>query len=239
MAANPSGIVTRGFQPKASPSALITRGFQARSVTSVVVGTIEVLGFPYYVYGALTDSPDSPPNPPLVIGADHWMAGSYQKAAAWAAAGNADVRGSILVDATRVLDGFRWAGSKTSASQPLAWPRTGVTRLDGTAVDSTVYPLEIVYACYELAYLILTNPAIVSDRSTTRAGNVASVGAGSAKVSFFRPQAGAAVPPSVWAYISQFMAGRLNSSIGVGAATGTDGVSSFDDTGDFYLTGQP
>lgn len=232
MGANPAGVATRGFQPRASPASIISRGLQARASSSTLPGTITIAGFDYFVYGALVDSPDSPPNPVDVIGVDHYFAGSYQKSVAWAAAGNTDARGRLLVDATRALDRFPWAGAKTDAAQPLAWPRTGVTRADGTAVGSTLFPLEVVLATYEMAYIILQDP----DQASTPAGtasNVKSVQAGRAKVEFFQPQPGVFVASSVWDLIGPFLStGTASSTLVV--AHGTSSDSSFDCPGDYF-----
>jgi hypothetical protein len=203
------------------------------------VTTIAISGLDYTVYGSIVDVTVAAAPDPVAIGVDRYMNGSSQKAAAWTAgAPDANAKGRLLVDGTRLLDSISWAGTKTSPTQEHAWPRTGVTRLDGSAVSSTFYPIEVIYACYELAYAVLQDPSIL-DQGGSTASNVKRVKADTAEVEFVRGATGLPLPNPAWALISQFTAGRAASGIGVGVAYGTDGVSSFDDDTDFYLTDLP
>lgn len=204
------------------------------------MATLTISALSYTVYGSIADVAVAVPPDPVAVGVDRYMNGSSQKSAIWTAgAATADAKGRLLVDGTRILDSIRWAGTKTSPTQEHQWPRTGVTRAGGAAVDSTLYPLEIIYACYELAYAILVNPDIATTPSAGGSGNVKSVKAGTAGVEFFRPADVVPLPTPAWALIAQFLGGGISSGIGAGIATGTDGVSSFDTDSDFYLTGLP
>ena len=154
--------------------------------------------------------------------------GSYKPASvAWLAA-TADTQARTLVDATRILDEVSWAGVRTDPTtpQPLAWPRTGVTYADGTAISSTVTPVEIDEACYELAALVLAKPGVAD--ASTQDSNIESVTAGSVNVSFFAPVRIGMFPHSVMRLIRQF----LGSSSGLAAGSerlGDCNESAFDD----------
>ena len=204
------------------------------------MGQVTISGSNYDVYGLLTNDPPSPPDPPAPCpGADSYMAGSFTKSATWLTlAPTTTLRNQLLVDATRALDRLPWAGTKTVAAQALAWPRTGVTRLDGSAVSSTVYPLEVVKATYELAYLILTDADLATELTSTTNGNIKQVKAGRAEVQFFRPQEQLPLPAPVWDLISMFLQGGSSvTGVGLSIASGTSTDSSFDCDTDFYRTG--
>lgn len=67
-------------------------------------------------------------------------------------------REQLLIKAMDYLEGLRarYQGEKTSADQPLQWPRSGVT-IDGFMIGSHDLPRELVYA--QLALAIEANGA--------------------------------------------------------------------------------
>jgi hypothetical protein len=59
---------------------------------------------------------------------------------------------SALVTASRLLDWYiKWKGHRSSTTQSMQWPRTGVSRPDGSSVDTTIIPSEVKTAVFELA----------------------------------------------------------------------------------------
>lgn len=59
---------------------------------------------------------------------------------------------SALVTASRMLDWYvKWKGYRSSITQSMQWPRTGVSRPDGSSVDTDIVPGEVKVAVYELA----------------------------------------------------------------------------------------
>lgn len=89
---------------------------------------------------------------------------------AWTAlvAANKDI---YLVWATRLLDReLQWAGSVTSTTQSLSWPRQDVlARNNQTFLDSTTVPQEIKEASFELA-LALCQRDLTVDSSVESQG---------------------------------------------------------------------
>jgi hypothetical protein len=103
----------------------------------------------------------------------------------------ANDQNKALVAATRMLDRQRWKGLPVGVPQidvVLEWPRTGVTDRYGNAVSSLVVPDDLIVGAYELAAMLLDDSTLQD--SATSGSNVASVGAGPAQVSFFRPTIG-------------------------------------------------
>jgi hypothetical protein len=77
--------------------------------------------------------------------------------AAWT--GTDTVKEQALRKATDFMQGRyinRWKGTRTHETQALAWPRENVTDADGYALQSSVIPKEVKYACAELAVRSLT-----------------------------------------------------------------------------------
>jgi hypothetical protein len=84
---------------------------------------------------------------------------------AWESAATEDQK-AALVWATRLIDGFDpcpdlpstlgpWTGTVSSATQALAWPRTGMTDSNGRAIASTVIPNQLKWAEFEQALALL------------------------------------------------------------------------------------
>lgn len=133
-------------------------------------------------------------------------------------------REQALVTATRMIDRQNWKGQKTDPAQPLAWPRTGVTRNDGSTVDPNTLPPELILATYELALALLDNVAVQSQGDT--GSNIKSLGAGSAQLSFFRPTTGTRFPTIIQELMGQFLS-ATGLPIGTAVVKGNDGVSVF------------
>jgi hypothetical protein len=115
-------------------------------------------------------------------------------AARWLAL-SPDAQGQTLVAATRYLDEQPWVGSRTGLAggmpTALAWPRSGVTRGDGTPIDSATVPAEVPRATAELAVLVASDPAVTS--RLDQGSNLKSVGgAGVPTVEYFVPTSAAA-----------------------------------------------
>lgn len=57
-----------------------------------------------------------------------------------------------LITASQMLDWYvKWKGYRSSTTQSMLWPRTGVVRKDGTGVAVDIIPQELKVAVYELA----------------------------------------------------------------------------------------
>lgn len=95
-------------------------------------------------------------------------------------------RKKAQVQATRWIDREDWLGLPTDPGvQPLAFPRVGLSDCDGQSVSSVVAPEAIIEASFELALILLEDGGTSTENSTTGT-NVKEVGAGTAKVKFFR-----------------------------------------------------
>lgn len=149
---------------------------------------------------------------------------------AWMALSDADAS-RTLVSATAYIDSFQWQGTATglvgSLPTSLQWPRSGVF-VDGVELDSTTVPVQIVEACFELAVMILADSTLVN---TLDAGsNVQSLGAGPAKISFFRPTSRAdgtatTLPPLINRLIGRFLASSVPTPLGF--SSGVNSRSNF------------
>lgn len=180
------------------------------------MGTVVIAGNPYDIFGTLAAA---------VI---YHQGSSRPTSVAWLVA-TGSAREQSLVDATRVLDEQAWAGVETTPGvQPLAWPRTGVTYPDGTAVPSGTTPVQIENATYELAALLLAKPTLL-DMGTMNS-NIESVTAGPVNVSFFAPVMIGRWPVSVQRLIAWFLAGASGTGGAYAESTGECAESQFDDS---------
>jgi hypothetical protein len=176
--------------------------------------------------------------------ATEYLAASIAPAArTWAGLEDDDEK-RTLVSATRVLDEQTWAGQKTVPSQAQQWPRTGVFRKDGTAVDSATVPQEIIDGSYELAALLAEDASIL--KQTDGASNISSVSTGlGVSMSFFRRDKPGRFPVSVMDLVGQFFPGisgvaanstsAASQAFGVGDADNPDQVSAFDQDSGYDL----
>lgn len=143
--------------------------------------------------------------------ADPYLVVDPVRAAAWAALAS-DERKSRLVSGTRQLDQLKWLGEKTGgAAQVNAFPRTGLTYPDGTAVSTTEVPVEV-----EIANILLAGDIAIKAKNAepaTSGSNVRKVKAGSAEVEFFRPTDGVALKnEAAFNLVSPFLAGQSGSA---------------------------
>lgn len=94
-----------------------------------------------------------------------------------------DEKSKALVMTTRFFNRVKWKGEVTDdvTPQPLAWPRDS-TGVEGHA-DGTI-PDAILNGFWEMAALIIADPAVTGNRTT--GSNVSRAKAGEAEVWFFR-----------------------------------------------------
>lgn len=109
-----------------------------------------------------------------------------------------------LITATKMLDRQEWVGSKTSPTQELDWPRTGVSDPEGNAVASDSVPQFILDATCELALALLQDLTVQTNADTS--ANIRSLKAGSAEIEYFKGTSGPRFPTIVhelvWFYLS-------------------------------------
>lgn len=158
------------------------------------MGQLIIDGVTYEVYGTREDREE------YLGGASH--------AVTWRDSDDDDAKDRAHVTATRFLDRQRWQGTRTNPAQALDWPRTGVTDAEGTAVDDSTVPLGIEHGAYELALVLFGGTRAAQD-SLTAGSNVRSVGAGSARVEFFRStlERAGRFPKPVQELVGEFLAG--------------------------------
>jgi len=148
-----------------------------------------------------------------------------------------DQKGKYLVAATRRLDLLTWQGTKTGGDdvQENAWPRTGVSYKDGSAVSTSEVPQELENATIILAGSIALDTT-KADYGTS-GSNLSEVGAGSAKVKFFKPVAGQPLQEETsYQMIKCFLeASSISSELGA-LSSGTDGESAFGDIDNWGLS---
>jgi len=160
-------------------------------------------------------------------GAKSYLAGRLG-VSAWTDADSNDKR-RALVEATRWLDRANWQGLKTDLVTPqaLEFPRTGLTDKDGQSVDSATVPLDVEYACYELAVVLLDDAA--KPDSPDGGSNVKRAKAGPAEVEFFVGTQGdfPRFPTRAHELIRSFLEGA--STLAAPWASDTSGETAFDD----------
>ena len=86
---------------------------------------------------------------PTVLEADAYFLNRFH-VSFWASLPDED-KEKLLITATNLLEWYvRWVGTKASETQALAWPRTGVFTELGNEIPSTVIPMQVKTAVYEL-----------------------------------------------------------------------------------------
>ena len=184
----------------------------------MTIGTITINSIAYTTYATRTEVNE-------IINIDP------VRGATWTAlADTDDVRGPFIVAATRRLDLLTWQGTKTGAegTQFEAWPRTGLSYPDGTAVSTTLSPQELVQATALLAGSIAISAKVADEGDS--GSNIKGVKAGSAEVDFFRQQTGKPLQDeTAFKLIQQWLEAAATSSALGPLATGTEGVSTFTD----------
>lgn len=159
-----------------------------------------------------------------------------------ALASTPDDQKRLLVDATRYIDRQGWAGTPTfllpvAPSNPttLQWPRSGVTNPDASVLDSTTVPAAILKACFEMVAILAADGSAKDAADTS--SNIQSMGAGTAKLAFFRPTSladgNATVMPSVlMQLVGQWLGSAALAPAVMGMSSGTTGCSQFGSGGD-------
>lgn len=191
------------------------------------MGTVVIGANTYNIYGTQAE-------------AVAFLGGSLASSAlAYLAADPATKQRQALVQATNALDAERWQGAPVlpvdarpvpdPGTQPLQFPRTGLTRYDGSAVSSLLVPIEIERACYLIAAMLVEDPALL-DSAQAGASNVKRVNAKGVEIEFFTTTTGGRFPTTVQKLLVQFLAG-FGSSLSPSDGTGTteDTASSFGD----------
>ena len=151
------------------------------------------------------------------------------RSAAWALLTD-DQKRADLVAATYRLDLLQWKGEKAGgALQENAFPRTGLTYKDGTAVTDTDVPQEVEDATILLAGSIALDASNANQGSS--GSNLKRVKAGSAEAEFFRPTTGVQLQDTTaFTLVKCFLAGQSGANVGQGNfASGVCDSSSFSD----------
>ena len=134
-----------------------------------------------------------------VADADAFLAADVKRYAAWAALdADANAKARALVTASRYLAGLDWADGVPSYDTP---------------------PTAVVEATALLAADIAAKPSLGDDAST--GSNVKRVKGGEAEVEFFRPTAGAALPPYLLRLLGDLLGTDVTWAEG-GTAYGSD-----------------
>jgi hypothetical protein len=95
-------------------------------------------------------------------------------------------REAALMTATRFLDTqMTWAGSPTTDTQSLGWPRTGVTTRQGRTVDPLTVPVAVQEATAFYALALLEESSI--SVSGVEAGSVKRTVMGETSIEYFQP----------------------------------------------------
>lgn len=203
--------------------------------------TITISGTLYEVYGNLAS------------------ANSYFSAAVhgapWAAA-SSSTRNQALVTATRVFERTAWQGAPTEPvdktqpqpadTQPLEWPRTGLSDMNDVEVPSDSIPQDVVDGSFEYALAVINDATVQTvsapgtnqkvDNLTERVEGAVTV---TTEKTFFRSTLGAhgQFPTIVQDYIGQWLA-STKAAVGVFAG-GTDVASQSGEDYTFNTPGFP
>lgn len=143
----------------------------AGTVSTITIGTVD-----HDVYAFTADA---------VQDADDYFAARLD-AAAWTGATTLQKQQALITAARRMDARASFSGTKTSDSQPRAWPRDSAS-CNGTAITDGTIPDAVVWGQFELG-LALLKSATVLDNPTT-GSNIKRVAAGPAQVEFFNPTA--------------------------------------------------
>jgi hypothetical protein len=127
---------------------------------------------------------------------------------AWASSADQE---ALLISATRYLDLYLdWDGMRVSQDQALEWPRTGAYDKTGCEYSSTIIPMPVKFATYELAYHMLVNGDLsFEDQSIDR------VKVGSIDVQFTERSVDSGIPKSIEAIVRHIGSTNLASASSV------------------------
>jgi hypothetical protein len=145
-----------------------------------------------------------------------------------------DDRKRLMIEATHYIDALAWQGAPTfAAGTVLQFPRTGITNSDGAAVSDVEQLALVAKAIGELIAIAAGDNDVVS--AADAGSNLRGLGAGSARIDFFRPtsfQDGNAtlLPVPVQRLIGKWLAvaGASVSAAAAPVSTGTSSCSDFD-----------
>jgi hypothetical protein len=127
----------------------------------------------------------------------------------------ADTKCRSLLQATRLLDDYvNWAGVPAKYTQPLAWPRWGLTTVAGDFIQPTVLPDQLKWATAELAMILCqVDPQVPIDAVVQ---GIKRVKADTVEVEFTGGTSGGVPPatpaqrvmvPRVWSLIARWAIG--------------------------------
>lgn len=147
------------------------------------------------------------------------------RTSAWASVSGSDKDRALLM-AFQLLQRQRYIGAKTDITQIAAFPRVGVTDVDGNPLSSNAVPVAIESAQIELAFVLSQDPA--QEASGGTGAQIKRVSAGSVAVEYFGTvRNGARFPTQVMELLRGLLFG--GASLGI-VPTETDaslGCSSF------------
>lgn len=148
-------------------------------------------------------------------------------AATFQASTDDNQKGRAIVSATRFLDRQEWQGEKADQYQVHAFPRTGLTYVDGSDVPSDAVPTEVLDAESELA-AIMIDGTDVQGTNAPGAQTIQSLRAGSAAITYFRGEEQLSrFPQIVHELLGRWLLGAAPGLVSI--ATGVDGEDEFDE----------
>lgn len=144
---------------------------------------------------------------------------------AWRAA-DATTQARAGVSSTRILNRLVWAGTLTDGYGPLAWPRSGLVYADGSPVDPSVIPTQVLDANSEIA-TALTAGLVIQPDPNAEATRI--LKAGSVMIEYFRTVDGQVLPLplAVFQLIGLWLSGA-GGALGLSIASGVCEKTSFD-----------
>lgn len=110
------------------------------------------------------------------------LAGEWIGAEVWTDASPTQQE-AALISATRLISRLCFEGTATASTQQLPFPRTGLTARSGYVLDTTVIPLDVEYATFEMALTLLKDPTTANE-SDVAAQGISEVKAGSVHIKF-------------------------------------------------------
>jgi hypothetical protein len=160
--------------------------------------------------------------------------GDSVRAAAWDFLDD-DSKMKALITAARIFEKQAWEGEPTNPPQALHFPATGVTDKYDNPVDPNTVPQPIKDGQIEFAFDLSQDASLETTGGT--GSNVQSLGAGSARISYFRPTGGVdgtgspRFSPDVLELIGPYLSG--SGELAQPFASGTDVTSVLTDGSDY------
>lgn len=115
------------------------------------------------------------------------------------------IQDQALISATAMLDRQEWVGTQTQPkpTQPLDWPRTGVSDPEGNPVASDAVPQFMKDATCELALALIQDLTVQTNADT--GVNIKSLKAGSAEIQYFVGKTGPRFPTIIHEIIGFYL----------------------------------